>query len=148
MEGGSKPETVPPGLGRTWAMSGPLLSDALEKLSGQRDSFLTAARLVRGGWTEEGKETGWQTKGPKRVELCLRDPRSRRAPVVNSRRTTEDSETGAENKADVAKQAPEGGFSTNRPAERQTGLWAAGCRSTCRQSRRFKAPILPVIAEM
>ncbi|KAK9536838.1 hypothetical protein VZT92_006593 [Zoarces viviparus] len=162
MEGCSKPEPVPPGPGGTSAMSGPLLSGSLEKLHHQTDSVLTAARLVRRGWTEEGKKTGWQvsyfnsSRQPsvsgsggnqcaKRAEIFLKEPRSRRVPVVNSGKTAEDRWTGSDKPTDEAKQT-EGSFSANR----QTGLRIvlSGCRTTFRQSRRFKAPILPVIAEM
>lgn len=171
MESCSKPETVRPGLDSTSAMSGPLLSDPLH---GETDSFLTAARLVRRGWSEEGKKTGWQyshfdrsvrqpalsrsdgNQGPKRVEICLKVTQ-RGVAVVNSMRTAEDRETGSEKKTDEAKQTTEGAFLANRQIGRQTGLcsqagvvcvWGSGCRTTYKQSRRFKAPILPVIAEM
>lgn len=173
MEGSSKPEPVHTGLGRTSVMSGPLLSDPLEKLHNQTDSFLTAARLARRGWTEEGNKTGWQfsyfdlsarqpsdsrsdgNQGPKHAEICLEDSRSRQVPIMNSRKTAEDRQTGSESKAEETKQT-EGACSANRLLERQTGLYSqasirvrvSGCRTTCRQSRRFKAPILPVIAEM
>lgn len=153
MEGSSKPETVPPGMGRTSAMSGPLLSDPYS----QNDSFLTAARLVRRGWTEEGKNTGWQfsysdgNQAPKRAEISQKDPRSRRVPVTSGRKTTEDRETRSET------QTADGSLSANRQAERQIVLCSqagivcvlvTGRRTTCRRPRRFKAPILPVIAEI
>lgn len=168
-------DPVPTSLRRTSAMSGPLLSDPLEKLHSQTDSFLTAARLVRGGWTEEGKKTGRQfsyfnysarqpplsrshgNQGPKCAEVCLKDPKSMWAPLSNSRRTAEDKEICSERKAKEAEQTTGGAFSANRQAGRQTGLrsqaggvcvWASGCRTTYRQFRKFRAPKLPVIAEM
>lgn len=169
MEGSSYPETVPSGLGRTSATSGPLLSDQPEKLHSQTDSILTAARLARRGWTQEGTKTGWQcsyfdfsahqpsvsssdgNQGPKHAEICLKDPGSKRVPVVNGRKTAEDRETDSSE----AKQT-EGASSAYKQAVGQKRLcsqagfrvWAPRCRTTCRQPRRFKGPILPVIAEI
>lgn len=168
MESSSKPETVPPGLVKKSVMSGSLPSDPVEK-----DSILTAARLARQGWTEEGTKTGWkfsysdcpagqpsvsksdEIQGSKHAETCLKDARNRQVFIVNSRKTAEDREMDSEKKADKVKQA-EGAFSANKQADRQTGLygqagirvWVTRCRTTCRQSRRFKAPILPVISEI
>lgn len=174
MEGSSKPDPGPSGPGRTSAMSGPRLSYPLEKLHNQTDSFLTAARLIRRGWTEEGKNTEGQcsnldrsvrqpplsklngNQGPKHAEISLKEPRSRQV-LVNSRKTAEDRETSSKIKAGEAKQTYEGAFSANRQRQRQTGLYsqagivcvrASSCRTAYRQSRRFKAPILPVIAEI
>lgn len=128
----SKPETVS-------ASPGTPLTDTTEKTRGQTDSFLTAARLVRRGWTEEGNETGGQfshfdcyihqpslsrsdeNQGPNQVE---KDPWSRWDPVVNNRKISEERVTGI------------------------VYVWMPGCRITRRQSRRFKAPLLPVIAEI
>lgn len=159
MDNSSKPDTVPPGLGRQSAMSGSLPSYPVEK-----DSILTAARLARRGWTEDysncparqpSVSQSDEIQDPKGVEICLKDPRSRQVFIVNSRKTAEDREMDSEKKADEAKQA-EGAFSANKQADRQTGLcsqagirvWVTRCRTTCRQSRRFKAPILPVISEI
>lgn len=75
--------------------------------------------------------------------------------VVNSRKMA--GEMSTEKKADEAKEKCEGAFSANRQRERQVNLYSqagivcvrvSNCRTTCRQSRRFKAPILPVIAEI
>jgi len=141
MEGCSKLEPVPPG---TSAIS-PLLSGPLGELHGQTDSVLTAARLVRRGWTEEGRNTGWHISYFNS---------SRRAPVSRS------DGNPAPQRAEIDLQEPgsnqdrakgtEGSFSAGRQADRQTGLRVvlSGCRTTFRQCRRFKAPILPVIAEM
>lgn len=143
------------------------LSDPQEKLHSQTDSFLTAARLVRRGWTENEKETGWQVsysdysgrslsksqgnQDPSQAEICLKNPRSRRVHDVTCSKTTENKETGSVNTTDGGKQT------ADTEAEGQTGLcsqtdvvrvWMSGCRNTCRQFRRFKAPLLPVIAEM
>lgn len=76
--------------------------------------------------------------------------------IVNSRKMAEEKEMNSEKK-DEAKETYEGAFSANRQRERQVNLYSqagivcvrvSNCRTTCRQSRRFKAPILPVIAEM
>ncbi|TNN29652.1 hypothetical protein EYF80_060199 [Liparis tanakae] len=141
MEGCSKLEPAPPG---TSDMS-PLLSGPLGTPPGQTDSVLTAARLVRRGWTEEGRNTGWQVSyfdssrrapvsradgnpAPQRAEIGLKEPGS--------------NQDGA--------RGTEGGLSAERQADRQTGLCVgvSGCRTTFRQCRRFKVPLLPVIAEM
>lgn len=169
MQGSSNPESMPSGVGRTPAMPGPPLPEPPETLHSQTDSFLTAARLVRRGWVEEEKKTGWQissfnhsahhprlTKSDgnqvsNRAEICLKDPWSRRVSDANSRKTAEDRETDFEKKADEVKQTAEGISSGYRQAERQKGIvfiWTSGCRNKCRQPLRFKAPILPVIAEM
>lgn len=166
MQGSIKADRVLPGLGRMSAMTEPLHSDPLEKLNSQADSFLTAARLHRRGWTAEGKKTRWQfsdldcsvrqpplsrsdgNQGPECAEICPKDPRSRQVPVVNNR---EDRKMCSEKQGDEAKQTSEGGFSASGQAERQTTIicvWASRCRTSCRQSKRFKAPILPVIAEI
>lgn len=122
-------------------------SDPLEKLQSQTDSFLTAARLLRGGWIQEGKKMGSIP-----AEICLKNPSSSGVPDV-----TKDRETRSEKKADEVKQTSDGGFLANRQRERHAGLyihtgsvrvWVSSCRTTYRKSRRFKAPILPVISEV
>lgn len=177
MEDSSKPETMTSSLGKTSATPGSPLSDPLEKLHSHTDSVLIAARLVRRGWGEERKNTGWQfslsgnsvhqpalsssdgKRGPPCAEIFLRDPRRGWVPDVNSRKTAVDNKMGSEKKTDEAKHAVEGANrpSFHRRADRKKDLysqagvvyvWASGCRNTCRQSRRFKAPILPVIAEI
>lgn len=171
MEDSRKPDCGVPGQGRTSAMSG---SYAMGKLHSQTDSFLTAARLIRRGWTEEVKSTGGQltklnnsihqppysksdeSQGIKHANVSLKEPRSKQILIVNSRKMAEE-EMSSEKKADKAKQTCEGAFSAKRQRERQVNLYSeagivcvrvSNCRTTCRQSRRFKAPILPVIAEM
>lgn len=133
----------------------------VSETSGQTDSFLTAARLLRGGWLEEetttrkplsnGEERQQPPSTSDRIQvlhgakLCLKDLRTRRVLVLSSRKT-EERETGSETKTDEAKQTAEG---PERQTQRQTvKVWTSGCRVTCRQSRRFKAPILPAIAEI
>ncbi|XP_056253569.1 uncharacterized protein LOC130182574 [Seriola aureovittata] len=134
--------------------SEPRLPDPPKRPHSQTDSFLTAARLLRRAWAEEGKKTGRQishqpplnrsegNQGPKRAEIYLKDPGS-------GRKTTEGREV--ERKTDEVRQMSEGTSSAQRQAEPQKDIvlvWRSGCRSSCRQTRRFKAPILPVIAEM
>lgn len=154
-------KTVHSGLGRLLAMPRPELSDPLETLHSQTDSFLTAARLIRRGWTGDEKKTGFSpldssgcslsklqgNQDP--IKISWKNPQSRRFQVVICSKTSEERET-----RDGGKQRAEVAFTE---AERQTGLysqadvtriWTSGCRSTCRQFRRFKAPLLPVIAEM
>ncbi|KAI3373938.1 hypothetical protein L3Q82_022507, partial [Scortum barcoo] len=80
------------------------------------------ARLIRRGWTEDGKKMGRQfthfdssprqpsvsrsdgNQGPKRVEICPKDPRIGRIVVVNSRKVDVDKETSSEKKAEEAEQ--------------------------------------------
>ncbi|KAK5887860.1 hypothetical protein CesoFtcFv8_016421 [Champsocephalus esox] len=143
-------------------MSRPLLSDPQEKLLSH--SILTAARLARRGWTEEGNETGWQfshfdltdhtsvsrpdgNQDQKRAEILVRELGNMQVHILNNRKTAKERVTGSDQKADEAK---------HTQAERETGLcsqtgvlvWASGCSPSCRRPKRFKAPILPVIAEM
>ena len=164
------PETMAPVLGRSSTSPGPRLPDLQEKLHSQTDSFLTAARLLRGGRAEElqlshliqpARQTCPRRSGgdPNPVEVVLKDHRRGRL----SGTTAEDRETDSEKSADEVKQTDGGmerdglkqkagrAFSVYRQVERQKGVvcvWASGCRITCRRPRRFKAPILPVIAEM
>ncbi|KAK2828011.1 hypothetical protein Q5P01_019045 [Channa striata] len=152
MEGVSRQqEAVPPGLGKVSIMSETVLSAPPEKQHSQTDSFLTAARLVRKAWTEEGKRTGRPfplfdpsggsisrsdgNQGPNTAE----DPWVEEVSIVMYRKTVDRQGTNED------RQAAEGAFSVHR----QTGVsvWTSGCRSRCRQLRRFKAPCLPVIAE-
>ena len=170
MEGSSKPETETPGLCRTSRNPGPPRPDPPETFHSQVDSFLTAARLVRKGWTEEGKKTGRQfsqflgcsarqpcpsrsvgDQGPNWAETGPKDPQSGRVLVVNGGKAAGYRETDSEKETDEVKQKAEWDSSAYRRAERRRDIvciWTSGCRITCRQTRRFKAPILPVIAEI
>lgn len=91
------------------------------------------------------------------------DPRCRQVPVTNSRTTAEEKETGSERRAEEEKQTNAAVFLLNRQINRnvlrekqkilsgQGGVvyvWAAGCRTKSRPSRRLKPPMLPVIAEI
>lgn len=154
MEGSGRPDPGPPDQGTSLAMSGPRLSHPLEKLQSQRDSFLTAARLVRRGWAEEENAGGrvssirqphLSKSDPERAEIGPTEPRGTRI-RGSAQKTAEDTEASPE-----MNQTCKGAFSADRPTERRTGIVCfrvSGCRSTCRPSRRFKAPILPAIAEI
>lgn len=172
MEDSSNHGSCPPGEARTSSMSGSRLSHPLEKLHSQTDSFLTAARLIRRGLSDEGKNTGGQEikinshrtppskvdggPGPKRAEVNSEEPtESRQVPAVVIRRMAESSQAKAENREDKGKQtivlSVDGQRGSKTGLYSQTGIICvrvSGCRSACRRSRRFKPPILPVIAEM
>ncbi|KAG7516204.1 hypothetical protein JOB18_025415 [Solea senegalensis] len=157
------PGTVAPGLWRKW------LPEAPDKPAHSHvDSFLTAARLLRGGGRveEEGKTVGWQSsrrsnqtretrpdgnQGPKHAMVFLKDLRSRQVHLTENRR--EDRESGCEKtNTGEEKDTDEGPFSGHGQTERQKDIvvciWKSGCRVKCRQSTRFKAPVLPAIAEI
>ncbi|CAJ1063254.1 hypothetical protein NQZ68_032157 [Xyrichtys novacula] len=167
---------VSSGPGKTSVTSGPLFSDGT-------DSVLTAARLARRGWTEDGRKTGWQFShvytSPRQppvsrpdgnqvqihIQVSPKDPRSGPGPVFNNKTTSEDRETCSEKRAEEDKQTRGGGgaLQVNRPSLKsaltekqkvvrsQPGVvfvWASGCRTKSKPSRRFKPPMLPVIAEL
>lgn len=151
---------------RTSSMYGPRSSHPLENPHSQADSFLIAARLIRNGWTDEGKKTGVQLSNSDYLVVqrypSKPDGNPESTPkassirlVVNSRKTDEESENTNEKTANEAKQTCNGAFVANKQSrERQMtqagiiSVKVSGCRTTCRQSRKFKAPLLPVIAEM
>lgn len=166
MVGSSKP--APSDWDTKSAMPGPPLSYCSEMLHSQADSFLMAARLVRRGWPNEGTKTNRQLsqsdgsarqpiftsseghKASVRVRICRKDPMRSWTLDMSSGETSLDGKTGFE-KDDKAKETSEDAASPNRPEERQTGVvyvWKSSCRITCRQTRRFKAPVLPAIAEV
>lgn len=168
MVGSSKPENTSSDRDTKSALPGRPLSDRSEMLHSQTDSFLMAARLVRRGWPNEGNKTNRQfsqsdgsarqpiftsSEGDKasvRIRICRKDPRRGWTLDMSSGKTSLDGKTGFE-KDDKAKETSEGAASPNRPAERQTGVvyvWKSGCRATSSQTRRFKAPVLPAIAEI
>lgn len=158
-EASSNTETVTPGLSRGSANPGPLILDPVEKLHRETDSFLTAARLVRGGWA--GEKTGWQVspltssgRGFVRsngAEALSKGSWTRRVPAASCRKTAEDGETNCDTKTKEAKQKAEGALAAfRRGLCSQTGdvrVWA-GRHHTCRRFTSFKAPLLPVIAEV
>lgn len=165
MEGSSIQKSMSPGWGMMSTTPESLRPDHLEKMHSQTDSFLTAARLLRGGWLEKEEKT-WQfshvdfsVRKPaseenqilNRAKNYIKDPRIRSVPIINSGKMTEDREMGVEKETGEAKQTPEGEFSANKQAGIHTGgvrIWTSHCRIVCRKSRRFKAPILPVITEI
>lgn len=144
----------------------PQPSDGLKDQHSQTDSFLTAARLIRGGWAEEGKTGGRQLSttvqsvhqpavakpSPKPAEIILKASTIRL--VTNSRKTDGDKEIILEQMTKKVKQTGIKEFLSDKLRGRQvdqTGIVyfrVSGCRTACRQSRRSKAPLLPVIAEI
>lgn len=143
-------------------MDGPRPSHPLKNQHSQADSFLIAARLIRNGWTDEGKKTGVQLSNSDYLVVqrspSKLDGNPESTPkassirlVVNSGKTNEERETTSEETANEAKQT----FVANKQSRERQMTQAAiicvkvsGCRTTYRQSRKFKAPLLPVIAEM
>lgn len=150
MESSTKPETGPSGLAKMSTKPEPP-----EKQHIQADSFLTAARLLRRAWVEEGKKTGRPLstqpsltrsdggQSSKRAEICSKD-------AGTFRKMAEDREEDSKDKTDEVRKIDGGTSSLHRQTGRQKEIvlvWRSGCRTSCRQSRRFKAPILPVISE-
>lgn len=149
----------------TVIMFRPQPSDGLKDQHSQTDSFLTAARLIRNGWNNEEKNEGRQfhitdrsvnqpavsKSSPIPAEIILKASSIRL--VANSRKTEKDKEVIPQQPTKKIKQTCKKEFSAKR-GEIQTGqagiayFQVSGCRAACRQSRRFKAPLLPVISEM
>lgn len=158
MEGSS--ETEPP----TVIMFRPQPSNGRKDQHSQTDSFLTAARLIRNGWTDKGKTGGRQcytidrsvhkaaVSNPIPAEMILKASSIRL--VTNSRKTDEHKEISPEQLTKKVKQTCNKEFSVKEQRERRSGqagivyFHVSGCRAVCKQSRRFKAPLLPAIAEM
>lgn len=154
MEGRSM--TEPP----TVTMLRPQPSDGLKDHQNQTDSFLTAARLIRNGWTDEGRQFTTTDRSvhqpavtkPKPTEIILKASSIRL--VTNSRKTDKDKKITPEQMTNKVKQTSNKEFSANKQREQQmfqagtVYFHVSGCRTACRQSRRFKAPLLPVIAEI
>lgn len=149
-------KTKPP----TVTMLRPQPSHGVKDHQSQTDSFLTAARLIRNGWTDEGRRFTIAERPvhppavtkPKPAEIILKASSIRQ--VTNSRRADEDKQIIPERMTNKVKQTSNKELSANKQGEQQM-LQAAtvifhvsGCRIACRQSRRFKAPLLPVIAEI
>ncbi|KAG7217190.1 hypothetical protein INR49_027731 [Caranx melampygus] len=124
MEGSTKPEIGPSGLGKiVWAEEG--------KKTGRPLSNQPSLIRPDGG------------QSPKRAEIYSKD-------AGTFRKMAEDREEDSEDKTDDVRQTGEGTSSAHRQTGRQKEIvlvWRSGCRTSCRQSRRFKAPILPVISE-
>lgn len=135
-------------------------SDGLKDHRSQTDSFLTAARLIRNGWTDEGRQFTSAHRSvhqpavikPKPAEI-IRKASSVRL-VTNSRKTDEEKKIIPEQMTKKVKQTSNKEFSANKQRGQQmfqagtVYFHVSGCRTACRQSRRFKAPLLPVIAEI
>lgn len=159
MDGSSK--TEPP----TEIMFRPQPSDGLKDQHSQTDSFLTAARLIRNGGNNK-KNGGRQfhiidhsvhqpavsKPNPIPAEIILKAFSIRL--VTNSRKTEKDKEVIPEQMTKKINQTCKKEFSAKKQGDIQMSkagivyCQVSGCRAACRQSRRFKAPLLPVIAEM
>lgn len=147
MEGRTNPETGPSGLSK--------MSTEPEQHI-QTDSFLTAARLLRRAWVEEEKKTGRQlshqprltrstgSQSPKQAEISSKD-------LGTFRKIVKVREEDSEDKTDGVNQTTGGTSSAHGQTDRKIDIvlvLRSGCRTSCRQNKRLKAPILPVISEM
>lgn len=170
----NKLDTCPPAEVKKPTTSTSRFSHPVEKLQSQTDSFLTAARLLRGGWSNEEKNTRKQDsvlnisvqhspllkvdrgQGPRRTECKSEKPaEGRQIPAVNIRKMAENGKTKAGNSEDKAKLVcvlsveEEGGSRTGLYSQKGVVcLRVSSCRTACRRSRRFKPSVLPVIAEI
>lgn len=159
MEGSSK--TEPP----TEIVFRPQSSDGLKDQHSQTDSFLTAARLIRNGWNNKKNgerqfhiidrsvhQPAVSKLNPIPAEIILKASSIRL--VTNSRKTEKDKEVIPEQMTKKINQTCKTEFSARKQGEIQMGqagivyFQVSGYRAACRQSRRFKAPLLPVIAEV
>lgn len=147
----------------------------VETLQSQTDSFLTAARLLRGGWSNEEKKERNQDSvlglsvphssllkedrghWSRRTEMGKSEEpeEGRQVPAVNVRKKAENGQIKADNSEDKDKLI--GVLSVEELGEKKTGLYSqkgivcvrvSSCRSACRRSRRSKPSGLPVIAEI
>lgn len=171
---GNKPDYCPSPEVEKSITSRSRLSYPVEKLQRQTDSFLTAARLLRGGWSNEERNTRKQDsvlnisvhrspllkvdrgQGPRRAEIKSEEQaEGRQVPAVNIRKMSENGQTKAGNSEDKAKLM--GVLTVEEQGGSKTGLYSqkdvvcvrvSSCRSACRRSRRFKPSVLPVIAEI
>lgn len=140
-------ENSPPGSGSgSGAGPGPRRPPLSEQ--NQADSFLTAARLIREGRTDEEKSRKWQFSslrpgpaGSDGAEVQPRESRTNRVQIIIIRMTRDNKTDSDENS-----NGPEGAAPGRGRAERQTGFRTAGVKR--KQSRRSKVTVLPVIAEL
>lgn len=144
----------------TVTMLRPQPSHGVKDHQSQTDSFLTAARLIRNGCTDGGRRFTIADRPvhppavtkPKPAEMILKASSIRQ--VTNSRRADEDKQIIPKQMTNKVKQTSNQELSANKQVEQQmlqagTVIFhVSGCRIACRQSRRFKAPLLPVIAEI
>lgn len=171
----NKPDLCPPTEIEKPTMPRSRLLYPVETLQSQTDSFLTAARLLRGGWSNEEKNERKQDsvlsisvhhspllkadrgQRPRKTEIGKSEEpaEGRQVPAVNIRKMAENGQTKAGNSEDKAKLISV--LSVNEQRESKTDLYSqkgivcvrvSTCRSACRRSRRFKPSVLPVIAEM
>lgn len=171
----SKPDLCPPAETEKPAMSRSRLLYPAETLHSQTDSFLTAARLLRGGWSNVERNERKQDsvlsisvhhsslfkedigQRPRKTEIRKSEEpaEGRQVPAVNIRKMAENGHPKAGNSEDKAKLISV--LSVNGQQESKTDLYSqkgivcvrvSSCRSACRRSRRFKPSLLPVIAEI
>lgn len=166
----NKPVSCPPAEIERPTMSTSRLLYPVETQQSQTDSFLTAARLLRGGWSNEERNARKQDavhhsppleadrgQRPRKTEIGRSEEpaEGRQVPAVNIRKMAENGQTKAGNSEGKAKLISV--LLVDEQGERKTDLYSqkgivcvrvSSCRSACRRSRRFKPPVLPVIAEM
>lgn len=174
----NKPDSCPPAEIERPTKSRSRLLYPVEALQSQTDSFLTAARLLRGGWSNEERIARKQDsvlsisvhhspllkvdrgQRPRKTEIGKSEEpaEGRQVSAGNIRKMAENGQTKAGNSEDKVKlisvlSVDEQGESK----ESKTGLYSqkgivcirvSNCRSACRRSRRFQPSLLPVIAEM
>lgn len=116
----------------------------------QADSFLTAARLIREGWTDEEKSRKWQfsslqprPSGSDGAEVQTQESRNKRVQIIIIRMAQDKKMNSDENS-----NGPEGAASGKGRAEGQTGFRTSGCCVKRKQTGRSKVTVLPVIAEL
>lgn len=170
---GNKPDSYPSTEIKKPSMPRPRLLYPVETLQSQTDSFLFAARLLRGGWSNEEKNTRKQDsvssitahhstlleedrgQTPRRTEIRKSDEPAggKQAPALDIRKMVENGQIKAGNSEDKAIAV----LSVEEQGESKTGLYSqkgivcirvSSCRSAYKRSRRYKPSGLPVIAEM
>lgn len=124
----------------------------LKAQQNQTDSFLMAARLLRGGWLGEPGSPRCQFSNLVSSIEVLNPAEVWSRTSGTRRRASPSGDEGSEKQE--AEQTPGGPISVKRQmdrAGRETGgvsIRAAACRMACRQRGRFKAPVLPAITEI
>lgn len=132
----------------------------------QEDSFLTAARMLRGGWSDNA----WKMSNRFNHNEPLQSVSAKDKTLAAKHQATKQTELQTKQQihcdekmadsiisdSDKGKQADVDAPSVDAMNETETFnaqnsvvyVWRSGCRSSSRGFRRFKAPFLPVIAEM
>lgn len=170
----NQPVSCPPAEVKEPTMFRSRLSHPVEKEQRQTDSFLTAARLLRGGWSNEEQNTRSKdsalsisnhqrpflkvdiVQGPRKTEVKTEEHTANRpVSTVDIRKLTKNDQTKTGSSEDTAKLTSV--LSAEEQAASKTGLYSQksvvcvrmySCRSACRRSRKFKPSGLPVITEM